>query len=108
MKHPGTFNANPLSAAAGVAALKRGRHRRAVPAGERDRAGCCASKLNDLFAERGVDWVAYGDFSGFKLLPDYHGPRPTGDDFIPYGGDLDKLDGPKNAKLVHAFRRACC
>ena len=62
-------------------------------------------RLNALFAERGDSWVAYGDFSGFKLLPDYQGPRPADDDFIPYGGALDKLDGPKNAKRTHAFRQ---
>ena len=39
------------------------------------------------------------------MLPDYEGPRPTGDDFIPYEGALDKLDGPRNRQLVHAFRR---
>ena len=33
------------------------------------------------------------------------GPRPTGDDFIPYGGELEKLDGVKNVKRSHAFRQ---
>ena len=37
MKHPGTFNANPLSAAAGVATLQIVADRRAVPAGQRHR-----------------------------------------------------------------------
>ena len=31
---------------------------------------------------------------------------PTGDSFVPYGGNLEQLDAPKNPKLVHAFRRA--
>ena len=34
-------------------------------------------RLNALFAERGADWIAYGEFSMFRLLPHYHGPRPT-------------------------------
>src|SRR5207237_234946 len=63
-------------------------------------------RLNGLFASRDADWVAYGEFSGFKLIPGYRGPRPTGDDFVPYGGALDRLEAPKNARLVHAFRRA--
>jgi glutamate-1-semialdehyde 2,1-aminomutase len=104
MRHPGTFNANPLSAAAGVATLKQ-----AATGEPQKKANAAAKKirerLNALFAERGVDWVCYGEFSGFKLIPGYAGPRPTGDDFVPYGGDVDKLDGPKDAKLVHAFRR---
>jgi glutamate-1-semialdehyde 2,1-aminomutase len=28
------------------------------------------------------------------------------DGLIPYGGDLEKLDGPKNAKQVNALRQA--
>jgi glutamate-1-semialdehyde 2,1-aminomutase len=105
MKHPGTFNANPLSAAAGVAALE------IVATGEPNRRANAAGLLlrqglNALFAERGAAWVAYGEFSGFKLLPDYRGPRPGADDFVPYGGDPDLLEAPKSARLVHAFRRA--
>ncbi len=103
MKHPGTFNANPLSAAAGVATLKM------VATGQpcqvaNDRARSLRQKLNRLFAERRLDWIAYGEFSGFKLLTGYQGPRPIGDDFIPYGGAFDKIEGKKNTRLVHAFR----
>jgi glutamate-1-semialdehyde 2,1-aminomutase len=105
MKHPGTFNANPLSAAAGCATL------RLVATGEPGSqasasARALRTKLNALFRQRDLDWVAYGEFSGWKLLPGYHGPRPASDDFIPYGGDVGKLDGPKDARLVHAFRQA--
>ena len=110
MKHPGTFNANPLSAAAGVAALKQ------VATGEPTRQANATgrllrNRLNALFAEREYPWVAYGDFSMFRLLPNYNGPRPQpasgdNDGFVPYGGNIDKLDGAKNPTLVHAFRRA--
>jgi glutamate-1-semialdehyde 2,1-aminomutase len=104
MKHPGTFNANPLSAAAGVAALA------VVASGEpcrraNDIGRLLRERLNALFAARGADWVAYGEFSSFKLLPGYRGPRPTGDTDVPYGGDLARLDGRKPPGLVHAFRR---
>jgi glutamate-1-semialdehyde 2,1-aminomutase len=105
MKHPGTFNANPLSAVAGIATLKR------VATGEPCRRAnemgrLLRAKLNTLFADRGADWVAYGEFSGFKLLAGYQGPRPTGDDFIPHGGDPGRLEGVVDRKLVHAFRCA--
>jgi glutamate-1-semialdehyde 2,1-aminomutase len=105
MKHPGTFNANPLSAAAGVATLQE------VATGEPCRRAnaigrLLRQRLNALFRERSVDWVAYGEFSGFRLVPGYTGPRPTGDEFVPYGGALDKLDGPRNVRLIHAFRCA--
>lgn len=103
MKHPGTFNANPLSAAAGCATLK------IVSTGEACQKASAVgqalrSKLNRGFADKKLNWVAYGEFSGVKLLPGYDGPRPTGDDFIPYDGDFQKLDGPKDKKVSHAFR----
>ncbi len=105
MNHPGTFNANPLSAAAGITTLQR------VATGEPcDRANRLATllrrKLNNLFAERDLPWAAYGDFSLVHLLPHYHGPRPAGDDFLPLDGSVDKLDGPKDPKFVAAFRQA--
>ena len=31
-------------------------------------------------------------------------PPPAADDFIPYDGDLNLLDGPKDRNLVHSFR----
>jgi glutamate-1-semialdehyde 2,1-aminomutase len=104
MRHPGTYNANPLSAAAGIACL------RIVATGEPCRranelARLLRQRLNALFAERGDDWVAYGEFSGFRLLPGYTGPRPDGDDFVPYGGALDKLDTLRPPQLNHAFRQ---
>jgi glutamate-1-semialdehyde 2,1-aminomutase len=104
MRHPGTFNANPLSASAGIATLER------VATGEPCRRANASGqllrrRLNEVFAQRGDRWVAYGEFSGFKLLPDYDGPRPEGDDFIPYQGDFARLGAPKNTRLIHAFRQ---
>jgi glutamate-1-semialdehyde 2,1-aminomutase len=104
MRHPGTFNANPLSAAAGIATLA------IVANGEPCRRANAIAKLlrqrlNTMLAEGDWPWVAYGEFSGFRLLPDYQGPRPTSDDFIPYQGALNKLDGPRNPRLTHAFRQ---
>lgn len=65
--HQGTFNANPLSAAAGVAAL--------TIVGETDaceRANRIAAKLRDDIERTLVDlrsnWVVYGTFSGFHLF----------------------------------------
>lgn len=103
--HPGTFNANPLSASAGIAAL------RIIADGEPcRRANAAAARLrrvlNRLFEERDVPWVAYGDFSTFHLLTGYDGPRPDSDDFLPYGGALDRLDRPPDPRLRHAFRQA--
>lgn len=67
VRHQGTFNANPISAAAGVAALAKiassDACARANSYGERIR-----SSLNALFAEEGVAWAAYGKFSAFHIF----------------------------------------
>ncbi len=105
MKHPGTYNGNPLSAAAGIAALK------VVADGEPCRtanevATKLRSALNELFSRKSVRWVAYGDFSAIKIHPDYDGPRPDSDGFIPFGNDYPCLDRKFDAELSHAFRCA--
>ncbi|MBI1915677.1 MAG: aspartate aminotransferase family protein [Planctomycetes bacterium] len=104
MKHPGTFNANPLSAAAGVAALQE------VASGEPCRRANASAKdlrqrLNALFEERGIRWAAYGDFSAIRLLPDYDGPRLR-EDTVPYDGDLRRLSTAPDPRLRSAFRQA--
>jgi glutamate-1-semialdehyde 2,1-aminomutase len=105
MKHPGTYNGNPLSAAAGCAALAL------VATGEPcDKANAAARKLrsalNELFERKSANWVAYGDFSAIKILPEYDGPRPDSDDFIPYNNDFRKLDRKFDSTLSHAYRCA--
>ncbi len=105
MRHPGTFNGNPLSAAAGVATLDVVADGRPCQQAN-DVARSLRQRLNALFAERGLPWACYGEFSGFRLLPGYDGPRPAGDDFVPHGGAFDKLDVPRPARLTQAFRQA--
>ena len=105
MKHPGTFNANPLSASAGIATLEL------VATGEPCRraneiAQLLRRRLNKLFSESALPWVAYGEFSGFRLLPQYTGPRPTDDTFVPFGGAFEKLEVAQDRRLVQAFRKA--
>jgi glutamate-1-semialdehyde 2,1-aminomutase len=65
--HPGTYNANPLSAAAGIAALE------IVGTGEPcKRASATAASLraalNDVLAEERVPWAVHGTFSGFHFF----------------------------------------
>ena len=105
MKHPGTYNANPLSAAAGCAVLE------AVATGEpsrlaNERARDLRRAFNDVFEKKDLNWVSYGDFSSVKIIPEYNGPRPESDDFIPYDNDFKKLDRSYDTKLLHAFRAA--
>jgi glutamate-1-semialdehyde 2,1-aminomutase len=105
MNHPGTFNGNPLSAAAGVAALTR--VATGEPSAKANRiAALLRQKLNALFADGNLPMCAYGDFSFVHLLFDYRGPRPTSDEFIPYDGALAKLDPPRETVDLQAFRAA--
>jgi len=110
MKHPGTYNANPLSASAGIATLKR--IATGEPCAKANAAGrLLRNELNELFEARNWPWVAYGDFSIVKVLAGYTGERPRtnagdNDGLIPLGGDVNALDGPKNPKQVYALRQA--
>ena len=108
MKHPGTYNANPLSASAGVATL-----RRIAAGGVTERANEAArtlrNKLNRMLAANHFPWVAYGDFSMVRVIPSFTGERPgdagDNDGFVPFGNDVNALDGPKNVKQVYAMRQ---
>jgi glutamate-1-semialdehyde 2,1-aminomutase len=110
MKHPGTYNANPLSASAGVATLKR--IASGEPCSKANAAGrLLRNELNELFESRNWPWVAYGDFSIVKVLTNYSGERPRtdagdNDGLVPLGGDVNALDGPKNMKQVYSLRQA--
>ncbi len=65
--HPGTFNANPLSAAAGVACL-----REAASGEHQKRANALAAQLragmNGVLCELGIPGFIYGQSSEFKIL----------------------------------------
>ena len=102
--HPGTFNANPVSAAAGTAALTVIAETDAA-----DRASATAAalrdKMNAVLAEAKVPWAVYGTFSGFHLFV-----NPSRLDIGPYNFDPDKipLEDMKNQPkdLVNKLRLA--
>ena len=75
--HQGTFNANPVSAASGLAALKL-----IAAGGEVERADASAARLvrglNALFAELSVPASAWAVSSMWHLNIGYEAPRPTG------------------------------
>ena len=105
MKHPGTFNGNPLSAAAGcatLAALADGAASRQAT----DIARQLRHRLNELFVSKAVPWLAYGEFSMIHILPNYTGPVPSCEDFTPYEGDYRRLEVEQPASLKHTFRSA--
>ncbi|MGA0393286.1 MAG: aspartate aminotransferase family protein, partial [Rhodospirillales bacterium] len=80
--HQGTFNANPLSAAAGIATLEIIRDTDVC-----ERAGAQAEKvrgmLNQMFEEENVPWAAYGSFGAFYLFTNPENIAITPSDFDP-------------------------
>lgn len=78
--HPGTFNANPLSAAAGIAALQ------IIATGEptkraQEMTDMLIEGINQVLARRGVPGCAYGRASIFKTFIGQEAPRLTRFDF---------------------------
>ena len=65
--HPGTFNANPVSAAAGIATLEiiagTDACARANAYGETLRR-----QMNEVLADEGVKWAVHGSYSGFYVF----------------------------------------
>lgn len=102
--HPGTFNANPVSAAAGIAALEL------IATGEpcakaNATAAALRSGLNDLFAELGVAWAAYGTFSGVHIFPNPSGRRLDPRRFDPLTIPFDELKA-RPPRLAQRIRLA--
>jgi glutamate-1-semialdehyde 2,1-aminomutase len=101
--HPGTFNANPLSASAGIAALRIVRETDACARANRFGEDL-RRRLNEVFEEERVPWAAYGTFSSLELFtnPDRIAITPTR--FDPLELPLAALKGDSNAGLVHKIR----
>lgn len=102
--HPGTFNANPLSASAGVATL------RIVSTGEdiavaNARAKALRDGMNLVIEDKQVNWCVYGDASVFHILMNHDCPRPPSCDFEHCQYDYTKLK-QADPELVSAFRCA--
>ncbi|MDP3767086.1 MAG: aspartate aminotransferase family protein [Dehalococcoidia bacterium] len=76
--HPGTFNANPLSAAAGSTALE------VVASGEPNRHAetlnrALVPRLNEVMRHEGVAGCAFGQASMFHIVVGAECPQPVGD-----------------------------
>jgi glutamate-1-semialdehyde 2,1-aminomutase len=92
MPHHGTFNANPLSAAAGIATLKRVASGEDIAVANR-RMGHLKRGFGEVVERHGVDWLIYGHFSDVKVLMKAHGHRTVD----------DMLYGEANHALLKSF-----
>ena len=101
--HPGTFNANPLSASAGIAALRIVRESDACERANRFGEDL-RRRLNEVFEEERVPWAAYGTFSSFELFTNPEGVAITPTRFDPLNYSAASLKGERNAGVVHKLR----
>src|SRR3984893_3113231 len=103
--HQGTFNANPLSAAAGVAALEIVGTSDACARANRQ-PETLRRRINEVFEEEHVPWAAYGTFSTFHIFanPDHGAIVPTR--FDPLQQQTEALAGNRQAGVVHKLRLA--
>ena len=103
MPHPGTFNANPLSAAAGIQMLKIAKTGR--PQTEANQvAEILRNGLNKIFDQHGLDWACYGEFSGFKLSLGHGDKTLPAVDFDAYQCHYHRLKGASKPDLVKTLR----
>ncbi len=102
--HHGTFNANPLSAAAGVAMLSSladGEAAKEVNAQARKlRCG-----MNEILAQEAVAWRVYGEYSDWKIFFDADAPPRGGEDQDVSGIEWRRLDS-KNPRKSRSLRQA--
>jgi len=105
ISHQGTFNANPLSAAAGVAALEIVGTTDACARANRY-GGTLRRRINEVLEEEHVPWAAYGTFSTFHIFtnPDHRELVPTR--FNPLEQPTEALAGNRQAGVVHKLRLA--
>jgi glutamate-1-semialdehyde 2,1-aminomutase len=104
IQHPGTYNANPVSAAAGVAALgiiaTTDACARANATAARLRA-----RLNEVIAAAGLPWGVYGTYSGFHLFMNPQGLKVTPGAFDAAAHDASVLKA-QPAELARKLRLA--
>jgi len=101
--HPGTFNGNPLSAAAGIATLEVLRSTDACQRAN-DFTTSLRAGMNQIFASEGVPWAAYGTFSALHVFTNPGGRPIAPAEFDPLVIPLTELKG--NAPVADKFRKA--
>jgi glutamate-1-semialdehyde 2,1-aminomutase len=104
ISHPGTFNANPVSAAAGTAALT------VIAETDASDEACAAAaslreNLNGVLAQEHVPWAVYGTYSGFHLFVNPSGLAVGPRNFEPTKIPLEDMKNQPKA-LINKLRLA--
>jgi glutamate-1-semialdehyde 2,1-aminomutase len=102
--HHGTFNANPLTAAAGTAMLSAVADGRAIQIANAQ-AAKLRRGLNEILARERVAWKIYGEHSDWKIFFGAGTPPRDGSDQSVADVDWRRLDA-KDAERSRALRQA--
>jgi glutamate-1-semialdehyde 2,1-aminomutase len=102
--HPGTFNANPLSAAAGVAMLSSLADGAPI-ARANEQAAKLRHGMNEILARDKIPWKVYGQHSDWKLFYGADAPPRDGADQSVDDIPWQRLDG-KFPQQSRALRQA--
>jgi len=104
IQHQGTYNANPVSAAAGVAALEIVERTDACAKADASAADL-RRRLNDELAKAGVPWAAYGESSGVHVFTNPEDRKLDPHAFDPHSVDWTELKNNR-AEAVRKLRLA--
>ncbi len=101
--HQGTFNANPITAAAGLATLTLIAEGDWIARANRT-AALLRDRLNEVLRQVGSNWLVYGEFSGFHFFTNPRGRDVTVADI--YSGEvtLEELKGGGAPSVIHQLR----
>ncbi len=101
--HQGTFNANPITAAAGLAALKVIAETDAI-AQANTIAAQLRDRLNEVIREVGSNWLVYGEHSGFHFFTNPLDRPLSVNDIYAGNVSLAELKGGAPASVIHQLR----
>ena len=103
--HQGTYNSNPLCAAAAIATLSIVEQEDVVERAERT-ADAIRQGMRKILVEEGVPWGVYGEASTFVVFQNPAGLKLDPATFDPVGLGFKGLKGVKDNSLMHRLRIA--
>lgn len=103
--HQGTYNSNPLCAAAAVATLSIVETEDVVERAERT-ADAIRQGMRQILIEEGIPWGVYGEASSFVIFQNPAGLRLDPATFDPVQLGFKGLKGVKDNSLMHRLRIA--
>lgn len=101
--HQGTFNANPITAAAGLATLKLIAEGDVIERANRA-ADHLRKRLNEVISQVGSNWIVYGHHSGFHIYTNPNGRDAKLQDIYSGRVTREELKGGATPALIHRLR----